>query len=283
MTDYRKKLVVPPGEKVKLKHFDPDAHGKFEDEAAAKAEMEKYLAQITELQGLMYGENKHSLLVVLQGLDTAGKDGVVKHVFTAMNPQGCHMVSFKEPTREELAHDFLWRIHPHVPRKGSVAIFNRSHYEDVIVTKVHKLFPKEILSARYDRINEFEQLLATENNTTVMKFFLHISKEEQLERFKDRLDDRSRHWKIADSDYSERKYWEDYADAYETVLRKTSTEHAPWYIIPSNKKWFRNLAISQIISKTMEDLGMKEPAPTVDISKIKKQYEKAVLEAKESK
>src|SRR5437868_10322458 len=253
MSNYLKKFVVKPGSKIRLKHFDPGFHGKHESHKAALSKIQTNLQKMDELQYRMYAENKHSLLIVLQGLDAAGKDGVVRHVFTGMNPEGCVAVNFKEPTREELAHDFLWRVHPHVPGKGSVAIFNRSQYEDVLVARVHGLVSKKVWSKRHDEINDFERLIATENDTAILKFFLHISKEQQLARFKKRLDDPDRQWKISDSDYKEREYWGDYIMAFEDVLTRTSTDYAPWFIIPSNHKWFRDLAISEIIVRQMED------------------------------
>ena len=212
---------------------------------------------------------------MLQGLDAAGKDGVVRHVIAGLNPAGCRVISFKQPTADDLAHDFLWRIHPHVPRKGSVAIFNRSHYEEVLIARVHKLIPEKQWSSRYDLINNFERLVAVENGTTILKFFLHISPEEQLARFKRRLDDPARQWKISEADYTERDYWDDYIAAFEDMLRKTSTEHAPWFVIPANRKWFRDLAISQIITNSLENLGMKFPKPSVDLADIKRRYHKA--------
>ena len=275
MSDYLKKLIVEPGSKIRLKHFDPGYHGKHESHKAALPEIQENLPKMEELQYRMYAENKHSLLIVLQGLDAAGKDGVVRHVLTGMNPSGCVSVNFKQPTAKELAHDFLWRVHPHVPSKGSVAIFNRSHYEDVLVARVHDLVPEKVWSKRYDQINDFEQLIATENNTTILKFFLHISKDEQLARFKKRLDDPARQWKISDSDYKERDYWGDYTKAFEDVLNKTSAEHAPWFIIPSNHKWFRDLAISQIIVRQMEDMDMQLPKPTVNLAEISREYHQA--------
>ena len=275
MSKYLKKLIVKPGSKIRLKHFDPDYHGRDESHKAALSEIQENRQKMDELQYQMYAENEHSLLIVLQGLDAAGKDGVVRHVFTGMNPAGCVSVSFKEPTAKELAHDFLWRVHPHVPAKGAVVIFNRSHYEDVLVARVHRLVPKEIWSKRYDQINDFEQLIATENNTSILKFFLHISKEEQLARFKKRLDDRTRQWKISESDYKEREYWGDYIKAFEDVLTKTSTECAPWFIVPSNHKWFRDLAISQIIVRQMEAMGMQFPKPTVNLAEIRREYHQA--------
>jgi PPK2 family polyphosphate:nucleotide phosphotransferase len=283
MANYRKKLIVKPGSTIRLRHFDPDYHGKHESHKSALREIQENLQKMDQLQYLMYAENKHSLLIVLQGLDAAGKDGVVRHVLTGMNPEGCISVNFKQPTKEDLAHDFLWRVHPHVPGKGSVAIFNRSHYEDVLVARVHGLVPEKVWSKRYDQINDFERLIVTENSTTILKFFLHISKEEQLARFKKRLDDPARQWKISDSDYKEREYWGDYVNAFEDVLDKTSTEHAPWFTIPSNHKWFRDLAISQIIVRQMEDLGMQLPKPTVNLAEIRREYYQATDEQKSVK
>ena len=276
--DYRKEFMVEPGSKVKLDKIDPAYAGKHETEAKAKAEIDKYRAKLTEQQYLMYAEKQRSLLIVLQALDAAGKDGTVNHVMTAMNPQGTTVTGFKGPTAIELEHDFVWRIHPHVPAKGTVAIFNRSHYEDVLVVRVHHLAPKDVWSERYELINDFEKLLYRQNNTHIIKFFLHISKEEQLERFKQRLDDPARNWKISDSDYKERELWDDYTRAFEDVFAETSTKHAPWYIIPSNHKWFRNLAVSQIVAATMEDIGMKMPRPTVDLQAIRRQYHHAARE-----
>ena len=272
MPNYWKKLVVKPASEVRLKHFDPSYRGKDESHKPALREIQENLQKMQELQYRMYAENKHSLLVVLQGLDAAGKDGVVRHVLTGMNPSGCVSVNFKEPTKEDLAHDFLWRVHPHVPARGSIAIFNRSHYEDVLIARVHGLVPAKVWSQRYDQINDFERLITTENNTTIVKFFLHISKEEQLARFKKRLDDPARQWKISDSDYKEREYWDDYLKAFEEVLTKTSTDGAPWFIIPSDHKWFRDLAISQIIVREMQDMDMQLPKPTVNLDEIRREY-----------
>ena len=229
------------------------------------------------LQFQLYGEQKRSLLICLQAPDAGGKDGVVRHVIGSMNPQGCRVVPFKQPTAEELAHDFLWRIEKQTPRQGEVVIFNRSHYEDVIVVRVHDLVPQKVWSQRYEQINDFEQRLVA-NGTHILKFFLHISKEEQLERFKDRLDDPARHWKISEADYSERERWDDYQTAYEDAVNKCSTEAAPWFVIPSDHKWFRNLSISHIIVETMEKMGIKVPQATVDIADIRKKYHSAVDE-----
>ena len=277
MSNFLKKLMVEPGTKFKLR-VDPDYHGKFESHTAALPEIQAHLRKMDQMQYLMYAERKHSLLIVLQGVDAAGKDGVVRHVITGLNPAGCKVVSFKQPTQEEREHDFLWRVHPHVPKKGEAAIFNRSHYEDVLVVRVRDLAPEKIWSKRYDLINEFERLLSAENNTTILKFFLHISKEEQLKRFKQRLDDPARQWKIREADYQEREFWDDYMAAYEDMLRKTSTDYAPWFVIPANHKWFRDLAISQIITKSLEDLDMGFPEPSVNLAEIAGKFHEAVEE-----
>ena len=277
--DYRKKLIVEPGSKVRLSEIDPNHTGGHASERHANVEIEKQRQKLTKLQFLLYADRSHSLLIVLQGMDGAGKDGTINHVVSALNPQGTTVTGFKRPTGEELDHDFLWRVHPHAPGKGTVAIFNRSHYEDVLVARVHKLVPKHVWSERYAMINDFEELLYRQNNTHVIKFFLYISKEEQLARFRQRLDDPARNWKISDSDYKEREFWGDYIKAYEKVFKETSTKHAPWYIIPANHKWFRNLAVSQIIAATLEDLGMQLPKPVVDLKVIRREYHEAIKES----
>lgn len=276
--DYRKEMVVEPGTKVKLSKIDPGYKGKEVSEKEAQDAIQKHLEKLRKFQSLLYAEKKHSLLIVLQALDAAGKDGTVNHVLSAMNPQGTTVVGFKRPTEAELSHDFLWRVHPHAPGKGEVAIFNRSYYEDVLVVRVHNLAPKAIWSQRYEFINDFEKLLRRESSTQIVKLFLHISREEQLERFKQRLDDPTRNWKISEGDYKEREYWDAYMEAFEGVFAETSTKHAPWYIIPSNHKWFRNLAASQIVAATLEDLGMKMPQPQVDLDAIRTQYHQAAEE-----
>jgi PPK2 family polyphosphate:nucleotide phosphotransferase len=278
--DYRKQFLVKPGSKVKLGSIDAGYKGKHEDEDTAKVELGKYEDKLCKLQQMMYAEKKHSLLIVLQALDAGGKDGTVNHVMSVLNPQGTTVAAFKSPTAQELDHDFLWRVHPHVPGKGAVAIFNRSHYEDVLVVRVHKLAPKEVWKERYAIINDFEQTLCTQNNTTILKFYLHISKEEQLQRFEQRLDDPARNWKISGSDYKERELWDEYTKAFEDALEKTSTKHAPWYVIPANHKWFRNLAVSQIVAETMEEMKMKLPSPQVDLAVIRKEYHEAASEEK---
>ena len=276
---YREMFRVEHNSNLKLDKIDPDFKNKHEDKVSAEAEIAEHVDKMRELQYLLYAEGKRSLLVCLQALDAAGKDGTINHVLGAMNPQGCHVFGFKVPSKEELAHDFLWRIHARTPGKGEVVIFNRSHYESVLVERVHNLVPKEIWSERYDLINEFEQGLVA-NGTHIIKIFLHISADEQLRRFKQRIDDPARHWKISESDYSERKLWDDYQKAYEEAISKTSTKHAPWYVIPSNHKWFRNLAVSNIIVDTLKSLDMEFPAPTVDTVKIRQQYHAAEEEQK---
>ncbi len=277
--DFRKRFAVEPGRKLRLRDLDPGYHGKHGSEEHAQEDIQHYKDKLTAMQRLLYGDRSRGLLIVLQGIDGAGKDGTCWHVVGAMNPQGVKVTGFKQPTPEEQAHDFLWRVHPHVPGKGDVAVFNRSHYEDVLVVRVHGLVPRKKWKARYDLINDFEEMLYTQNDTTILKFFLMISKDEQLARFKDRLDDPERQWKISASDYSERDLWDEYIEAFEDALSKCSKRHAPWYVIPSNHKWFRNLAVSQIIADTMADMNLKVPKPAVDLAKIRKLFR---VDAKDS-
>lgn len=273
--DYRKKLIVEPGSKVELADIDAAFHGKHETHEAALSDLQMEVTRLTHLQYLLYAEKKHALLVILQGIDAAGKDGTCWHVMSAMNPQGTTVTGFKQPSEEERAHDFLWRVHRHAPGLGQVAVFNRSHYEDVLVVRVHELVLKDVWSKRFQLINDFEAMLV-DQGTTIIKFFLYISPEEQLERFRQRLEDPHRQWKISDADYKERAFWDKYIKAYEDMLEKCSTKHAPWYVVPSNHKWFRNLAVSQIIADTLDDLGMSMPAPSVDLEAIRRQYHAAV-------
>jgi PPK2 family polyphosphate:nucleotide phosphotransferase len=280
--DYRKKFFVDPDQALRLDKLDPSYKGEHESANTAQQETEHFRAKLGRQQALMYAERKHAVLVVLQALDAGGKDGTVNHVFTALNPQGTAVVGFKQPTPAERAHDFLWRIHPHTPALGEVAIFNRSHYEDVLVTRVHKMIDKKTWIGRYKRIREFEAGLI-ESGTTVLKFFLHISKKEQLARFEERLEDPARNWKISESDYGERELWDDYIAAFEDVITATSSRKAPWYVIPANHKWFRNLAVSQIMADTMEELGMAFPKPSVDLSDIRRKYHAAVAEERRHK
>src|SRR6516165_9067665 len=280
--DYRKKFVVQPGDKVRLAKIDPAYTGELDSHEEAAPEIAKHVDRIDKLQYLLYADGSQSLLIVLQALDAAGKDGVIRHIFSGINPQGTSVVGFKQPSKSEAAHDFLWRVHLRAPAKGEVVIFNRSYYEDVLVVRVHKVVPHSVWSKRYDLINDFESMLSR-NGTTILKFFLHISPEEQLERFKQRLDDPSRHWKISENDYSERKLWPAYLEAYEDALRLTSTKRAPWYVIPSNHKWFRNLAVSQIIAETMDEMGLKLPPTRVDIAAIRRKYHAAKRQERDGK
>ncbi len=263
--------------KIDLVKYDAGYHGDYENEEAVANELMDYSQRLSELQGLLYAENKHALLIVLQAMDAGGKDGTIHHVMSALNPQGCSVVSFKVPTPDELAHDYLWRVHQHTPRKGQITVFNRSHYEDVLVVRVHELVPKATWSKRYNEINAFERLLVN-SGTTIVKFFLHIDKDEQLKRFSDRLEEPGKQWKISESDYTEREYWDDYQAAYRDALSKCSFEYAPWYVIPANHKWFRDLAVSQILVETLEGLEMKYPQPTVDLTAIKRMYHAEVAE-----
>jgi PPK2 family polyphosphate:nucleotide phosphotransferase len=274
-----KRFTVEPGAHVKLGNVDPSYCGSQESHEPDSSELLCQLHKMDQLQNLMYAQRKHGLLIVLQGLDACGKDGVIRYILTGMNPAGCRVVGFRQPKAEELGHDFLWRVHPHAPAKGETVIFNRSHYEDVLAARVHRLVPGSVWSERYDLINDLERLLAVENSTTVLKFFLHISKDEQLARFKRRLDDPARHWKISEADYLEREHWEDYMRAFEDMLHKTSTQFAPWFVIPSNHKWFRDLTVSRIITRTLEDLDMKLPETAVDLARIRRRYHAAEVEA----
>jgi PPK2 family polyphosphate:nucleotide phosphotransferase len=277
--DYREKFVVEPGAKVRLSKIDPSYKGKYESHEKATPEIAQNLERMQKLQYLLYADGSQSLLVVLQALDAAGKDGVVRHVFSGVNPQGTAVFGFKQPSKEEAARDFLWRAHLRTPAKGQIVIFNRSHYEDVLVVRVHNLVPESVWSKRYDLINDFEKMLLS-NGTHILKFYLHISPEEQLARFAQRLDDPSRNWKISESDYSERKLWPQYVDAYQDAMASTSTKRAPWYVIPANHKWFRDLAISQIIADTMDEMGLKLPPAQVNIADIRRKYHAAVRDAK---
>jgi PPK2 family polyphosphate:nucleotide phosphotransferase len=264
---FSERFAVKPGDEVKLDEYDADDTAGFESKKQAKSIMKENLERLSELQYLLYAEGKRAVLIVLQAMDAGGKDGTIRHVMGPLNPQGCRVTSFKAPTEHELAHDFLWRIHRAVPRKGEIGIFNRSHYEDVLIVRVHKLVGKSIWRQRYEQINEFEGTL-TAGGVHILKFFLHISKDEQLERLKERIEDPRKHWKVNPQDFAERRYWSDYMKAYEDALSKCSTDHAPWFVIPSNKKWFRNLAVSLILTEFLAELGMSFPEATCDVSKI---------------
>lgn len=259
---------VKPGHKVKLSKWDPNDAQLFDGgKKKGKAVLPKLNAQLEALQELLYAEGKHKVLIVLQAMDSGGKDGTIRHVFDGVNPQGVKVASFKKPTPEELAHDYLWRIHKQTPGSGEIMIFNRSHYEDVLVVRVHNLVPPETWGRRYDHINAFEKLLADEG-TTILKFYLHIDKDEQKERLQARLDEPEKNWKFAKADLAERARWDDYQHAYEEMLSKTSTAWAPWYIVPANRKWYRNLVISKVIIDTLEGLNMSFPAAEEGLADI---------------
>lgn len=279
--NYHKKFRVAPGSRVRLKDFDPQFADQHQTKKSAQLKIERLQQKMDELQYRLYAEQKRSLLICLQALDAGGKDGVVRHVLGAINPQGCRAVSFKQPSSEELAHDFLWRVEPQAPRRGEVVVFNRSQYEDVLIVRVHDLVPKKVWSQRYELINDFERRLVA-SGTHILKFFLHISKQEQLRRFKQRLDDPARRWKISEADYTERAYWAQYEKAYEAALGKCSTADAPWFVIPSDHKWFRDLAIAEIIVSTMENLRSELPKPTVNLADIRRKYHEAVDEGKKA-
>ena len=260
--------LVKPGGKVHLNNWDPNDNSAFEgDKEAGKTLLKELNTDLAKLQEILYAENRHRILIVLQGMDTSGKDGVISHVFEGVDPQGLKITNFKVPSEVELDHDYLWRVHQHTPGKGDIAIFNRSHYEDVLVVRVHELVPKQVWLKRYDQINHFEKML-TEEGCTILKFFLHIDLDEQKARLQARLEDPTKIWKFRTGDLEERKSWPDYIKAYEDVLSKTSTEWAPWYIVPANKKWYRNIVVGSVLVDALRKLDMKYPEPEEDLSNI---------------
>ena len=269
-----KRYRVKPDSKLHLDAFDPDDTGEYkktdQEKEKAKTTTAKLIAKLDGLQERLYANADRSMLIVLQGMDTSGKDGTIKHVMSGVNPQGCTVATFKTPSNSELAHDFLWRVHHEVPAKGHIGIFNRSHYEDVLITRVHKMISDKVAQQRLNQITEFEELLA-ENGTTILKFFLHISKDEQRERLEARIQDPEKRWKWNSGDLEERKLWDDYMDAFEEVMSATSTEHAPWYIVPANRKWYRNLVVADRIVDALESMKLETPpAPEgVDFAKLK--------------
>ncbi len=266
--DFVKKHRVKPDDSVDLRSVETNSKGPFKDKAEAKEFTAAAVEQICELQYRLYVEQKHSLLIVLQAPDAAGKDGLIRKVLGKMNPQGCRTYPFKVPSSEELSHDFLWRIHQAAPPKGKVSIFNRSHYEDVLVVRVEDLVPKQVWRKRYELINQFEENL-TQAGTRILKFYLHISPEEQLERFGKRLEDPMKHWKLNAGDYEARDKWGDYRAAYEDVFRKCSTEHAPWFVIPADHKWYRDAAVAAIVQQTLERMDPQMPPVDVDLEQIR--------------
>jgi PPK2 family polyphosphate:nucleotide phosphotransferase len=267
MEQYR----IEPGKKFKLADFSPDDLGDFDGKKQKGMEkLAAYRAEIDSLQELFYSEHKHRLLIVLQAMDGGGKDGTIRAVFDVVNPQGVRVSSFKAPTLTELDHDYLWRIHSQTPGKGEIVVFNRSHYEDVLVVRVHNLVPKETWQKRYQQINDFERQLS-EEGTTILKFFLNISLDEQKKRFMERLDMPEKRWKFNPGDLDERKLWPDYMKAFEEAIQKTSTKWAPWYVVPANRNWYRNLIVSSVIAETMKAMKMEYPNPQIDVELFKKQ------------
>src|SRR6266852_3352300 len=258
--DLAKNCIVKPGSKLRLKDRDPDeTFGKSRSDKA----LEKTLERLQRLQHLLYADRRYALLIVLQALDAGGKDGTIRHVMSGVNPQGCKVTAFKVPSSEERSHDFLWRVHKAVPEQGDMGIFNRSHYEDVLVARVHHIVPKEVWSKRYRHMNDFERMLS-ENGVSILKFFLHISKEEQKRRLQARIFDPLRNWKLSLADFEERKYWDDYLKAYEDALHKCSTSWAPWHVIPADHKWFRNYLVAELTVQALEDMKLKYPPPVDD-------------------
>lgn len=252
---------VNPGDRIQLADIDPDTCEHYKKKKDVAQELEYQRNRLAKLQERLYAENQRSLLIVLQAMDTGGKDGTIKHVFRGINPQGCQVWSFKKPTDEELSHDFLWRYHRRAPRRGMITIFNRSHYEDVLIVRVKDLVPQQVWQKRYHIINEFEHTLSMEN-IVVLKFFLHISKDEQKRRLKSRLDDPDKLWKFSINDVNERQLWDDYQKAYEDAINNCSTGYAPWYVVPSNQKWYRNLVIARAIADTLEAMNPQYPPVT---------------------
>ena len=266
-TILRDALLVKPGSRVRLGSLDPEATHGF-DKAAAKPVTKAQMERMADLQDRLWAEAKRSVLIVLQGIDAAGKDGTINKVLEAFNPQGCTVSSFKVPTPEELGHDYLWRIHKRTPGKGEIGIFNRSHYEDVLVVRVHSLVPRSVWSKRYDQINAFEETLAA-NGTTIVKFFLSIDRDEQRTRFQSRYDDPTKRWKFSLGDLEERKHWDDYQAAFSDLLGRCSTKHAPWYVIPANRKWYRDVAVSDIIVEALAEMNPRPKAVKLDVKSLR--------------
>ena len=258
---------IGPGDRITLADIDPNASEHDKKKKDVEEELQRHCQRIRKLQERLYAENQRSLLIVLQAMDTGGKDGTIKHVFGEVNPQGCQVWSFKVPSLEEASHDFLWRYHHRVPQRGMITIFNRAHYEDVLVVRVHKLVPEKIWRQRYHIINEFEQML-TLSNITILKFFLHISKDEQKRRLENRLKNPDKQWKFSKSDIEERRLWDEYQKAFEDAISNCSTANAPWYVVPANKKWYRNLVIARTIADTLEAMNPQYPSPEKGLKHI---------------
>ena len=257
---------VNPGERVNLDARPTSQDGQLE-KAEGKQHVRGLIDELCDLQQKMYAQGKHALLVVLQAMDAAGKDSTVRRVFGPINPQGCRVVSFRAPTTTELAHDYLWRIHHHAPPKGHIGVFNRSHYEEVLIARVKDLVPRRVWQKRYDHINAFEQML-TDEGTHVVKFYLHISKDYQKQRLQRRLDDPSKHWKFNPADLVERARWDEYRQAFEEALSRGSTQRCPWYVVPAERRWYRDLVIASVLVKLLRSLDMQPPKPDFDADAI---------------
>lgn len=265
--------IVPPGKKIDLQDYDPADTGKFENKESAQIKLAAGVLQLAEYQNILYAHNKFSVLIIFQAMDAAGKDSTIKHVMSGVNPQGCQVYSFQAPSSEELDHDYLWRIHKSLPERGRIGIFNRSYYEETLIVRVHPELlaaqqlpdfdPKHIWQQRFQEINDFERYL-TNNGTVIIKFFLHVSKAEQKKRFLERIDEPEKHWKFSAGDVKERAHWDDYQSAYTDVFNHTSTEAAPWYIIPADRKWFTRLAVADIICSRLQQLDLAYPQITTE-------------------
>lgn len=259
---------VKPGSRIKLSDYDPNGESELAgDKERGMAELERLRREVMEMQRKLYAQHRHKLLIVLQGMDGSGKDGTVRNVFSGIDPHGFRVISFKSPTTSELDHDFLWRVHKEVPGKGEITVFNRSHYEDIVAVNVKNLMPRAVWERRYQHIQHFEQMLSDEG-TTILKFFLHISREEQRTRLQARLANPDKHWKVCPDDIADRKLWPNFLACYEDVISRTSTEHAPWYIVPANRKWYRNVVIASVLRDTLAKMDPSYPRPSWDISSI---------------
>lgn len=265
--DFFQKYRIEPGSTFQMKDIDPSSKDGVKNRETGERKFAEISRRMVELQQVLYAENKHALLIVLQAMDTGGKDGTIRHIFGPLNPQGVRVHSFKAPTAEELGHDFLWRIHSRVPQKGMIGIFNRSHYEDVLIARVHNLAPKKVIEGRYEQINTFEKYLS-DNRITILKFCLHISKEEQKERLQSRLDRPDKHWKFSSGDLVERKFWDEYQKAFGKAVSECSTEWAPWYVIPADRKWYRNYVIAELTLNALEGMKLQFPAPEPGLDTI---------------
>lgn len=261
-------LRIEPGSRFSIARVDPGDTGSLRDKAEAQERLQEDLDILPKLQYLLYADGTRAALVVLQAMDTGGKDGVIRNVMSGLNPAGCIVTSFKAPSSGELAHDYLWRVHQAVPARGMIGVFNRSHYEDVLVVRVHRLVPEKVWRGRYRQINEFERML-TENGVSILKIYLHISREEQEKRLHARIEDPSKNWKFSPADLEERKLWDDYMVAFEDAIGECSTEWAPWHVVPANRKWYRDAVVARLLREHLEALKLRTPKPRMDLSKVR--------------